>query len=133
MCSSRSSSASTRRATSGQSAASPLRCATSTVARIDATGLRSSWDASDTNRRCRSAALLESIEHRVHRAGQLVDLVAGSRLGDALVHARAVDRGERGAHRVHRAQRPTDEPPREQRHGEDERGDARATARCRAR
>ena len=40
-------------ATAGQSARSELRSATSRLARIDASGLRSSCDASDTNCRCR--------------------------------------------------------------------------------
>ncbi len=48
----RSSSASTRDATSAQSVLSALRSATSRLVRIDASGLRSSCDASDTNCRC---------------------------------------------------------------------------------
>ena len=51
---------------------------TSSSARIRASGLRSSWAASATNRRCRSADAGQPVEHRVHRARQPGDLVRAS-------------------------------------------------------
>ena len=53
--------------------------------RIDASGLRSSCDASDTNWRWRCDDSLEPVEHRVHRAGEAADLVVGVGLGHPAV------------------------------------------------
>ena len=53
--------------------------ATSTLARIVASGLRSSCEASLTNCRWRSADALEPVEHGVHRVGQAGHLVARRR------------------------------------------------------
>ena len=44
-------------------------------------GLRSSCDASATNRRCRPDRVLDPVEHLVHRAREPVDLVAACGLG----------------------------------------------------
>ena len=84
----RTSSASARCATSGQSARSGLCSATSRLVRIDASGLRSSCDASDTNCRCFCADVSSRREHRVHRAGETADLVVGGGLGNPPVHGR---------------------------------------------
>ena len=81
----RSSSARHAAATAGQSARSGLRSATSRLVRIDASGLRSSCDASDTNCRCRCDDVSSRSEHRVHRAREPTDLVVGGGLGDAPV------------------------------------------------
>ena len=53
--------------------------ATSACCRIAATGERSSCDASETNRRCRSTERLQPAEHRVHRGRQPGDLVVAGR------------------------------------------------------
>ena len=79
-------------ATAGQSARSGLRSATSRFVRIDASGLRSSCDASDTNWRWRLRRRLEPVEHRVHRAREAPDLVVGVGLGHAPVDRGAGDR-----------------------------------------
>jgi hypothetical protein len=55
--------------------------ATSACWRIEATGERSSWEASETKRRCWSRAL-EPTEHPVHGRGEAGDLVAAGRVRD---------------------------------------------------
>ncbi len=118
----RTSSASARCATSGQSARSGLCSATSRLVRIDASGLRSSCDASDTNCRCFCDDVSSRVEHRVHRARETADLVVGGGLGNATVHGPAGDRLGLEADRLDRPQRAAGEVPRGQRHQQDHRG-----------
>ena len=91
-------------ATVGQSARCGWRLATSTVVRIVASGLRSSWDASDTNWRWRSLRGVEPVEHVVHRVRQPGDLVVGGRLVDAAVERRVADLLDLLAHALDRPQ-----------------------------
>ena len=62
--------------------------ATSTPARRVATGLRSSWLASERNRRCARSRGLQPFQHLVHRLRQGLDFVVGVRNVDSFVQMR---------------------------------------------
>ena len=115
-CCRRSVSRSTRSATSSQSpvvSSASWRRATSSSARITAMGVRSSWAASLTRRRFESLDLLEPIEHRVHRGRQLGDLVVRRGCRHPFVQRLAVDRRDLRGDRVHGAECPAGDRPRE--------------------
>ena len=110
--SSRASSASSRSATAGHSSAVAVRWATSSSVRMAATGLRSSWEASATNRCWRDGRVLEPVEHGVHRLGQPGHLVARRGHGHPAVERGAADRLDLGPDRLDRPQGPPGERPR---------------------
>ena len=108
---SRSSSASSTLARGPSQSASAARRATSSSARITATGVRSSCDASDDETAVRRRRRLEPGEHPVHRRRQLGDLVARRRHGHPFVQRPRPDGRDPRRHRVHRPQRPPGEQP----------------------
>ena len=74
-------------------------------------GLRSSCDASATNRRCRSDDACEPAEHLVHRSREAVDLVARAGFRHATVQIAAADLRHLASDPFDGAQHSTDQEP----------------------
>ena len=84
---------------------------TSISDRIRARGLRSSWEASPTNRCCRSTDVFETAEHRVHGFGQPPDLVRGLGKRNSAMEIGGTDFGDFGSNAFDRLERATHQPP----------------------
>ena len=102
--------------------ASGLPSTTSTVARMTASGVRSSWEALAMNRCWPSNPACSRAEHFVERLGQFAELVAGARRRDPRRQV-VLGRGAGGrGDQVHRAQRPPGEDPAQDRGQGDDHG-----------
>ena len=83
---------------------SPRSASSSSVRRI-ASGVRSSWMASETNARSRANAASSRREHLVERAPEAADLVVGRRHRQPPARLAGGDRGGAAAHPLDRPQR----------------------------
>ena len=122
--SSRSLSPSTVVATAGQSARCGCRLATSTVVRMVASGLRSSWEASDTNWRwrCWAASRRSSMSFMVWASRATSSSVAGSSMRRCSVVV--ADLLHLLAHALDGVQGPAHQPPRDDTNQQDQQRDA---------